>query len=77
MGHAGGPHLSALPERCGRYVGAEVLPSILQVGMAATGAAQTAGQCQPQLSSLGSQGESLTLAAQWAFPWHIFSETAL
>ena len=57
MGHAGGAHLPAVPERRALHHRAQVLPGVQQVGVAAAGAAATAGQRQPGLPRLGPAGQ--------------------
>ena len=56
LGHAGGAHLPAVPERRGGHSSPEILPGLLQVGVAPASVAQAARQRQPQLSRLGPTG---------------------
>lgn len=57
MGDASGAHLPALPQRSAIYHRAQILPGVQQVGVAAAGAAEAAGQRQPRLPRLGPAGE--------------------
>lgn len=45
VGHAGGPHVPAVPQRAAGHARAQVLPRLQPVEMAAACAAQTAGFC--------------------------------